>query len=124
MVSDDVVRLLIGVIGARLRAQHAGSARRGHAEGRPSALSGVICGAGAAFTSTIASAGMPPFAIHVLPQRMEKMTLVGTITIFFAAVNWMRIGAVFRARASSTCASLKISAALLPLAIASNFLGF
>ena len=34
---------------------------------------------------------MPPFAIHVLPQRMEKMRLVGTVTMFFAAVNVMRV---------------------------------
>ena len=34
---------------------------------------------------------MPPFSIHVLPQRMEKMRLVGTVTMFFAAVNVMRV---------------------------------
>ena len=59
--------------------------------GRPSAASGVFWGAGAGFTSTIASAGMPPFSIHVLPQRMEKMQLVGTTTMFFAAVNLMQV---------------------------------
>ena len=34
----------------------------------------MFWGAARRFTSTIASAGMPPFQIHMLPQRMEKMT--------------------------------------------------
>jgi len=91
--------------------------------GRPSAASGMFWGAGAGFTSTIASAGMPPFSIHVLPQRMEKMRLVGTITLFFAAVNLMRVVPYF-ALGHLTRDNLMISLALLPLAIAANFLGF
>jgi hypothetical protein len=84
---------------------------------------GVICGAGAAFTSTIASAGMPPFSIHVLPQRMEKMRLVGTVTMFFAAVNVMRLFPYY-GLGHLTRESLVVSLALAPLAIATNFLGF
>jgi uncharacterized membrane protein YfcA len=76
-----------------------------------------------AFTSTIASAGMPPFSIHVLPQRMEKMRLVGTVTMFFAAVNVLRIFPYF-GLGYLTRESLIVSAALMPLAIATNFLGF
>jgi uncharacterized membrane protein YfcA len=83
----------------------------------------MFWGGASAFTSTIASAGMPPFAVHVLPQRLEKMKLVGTITIFFAVTNWLRIipyvGLGYLNRES-----LMISAALLPLAMAFNFLGF
>lgn len=120
VVPDDAVRLLIGVIGVAFVLNiWFGKTPTG----RPSALSGVLCGAGSAFTSTIASAGMPPFAIHVLPQRMEKMKLVGTITIFFAAVNAMRTIPYF-ALGHLTYENLKISAALLPLALAFNFLGF
>jgi len=59
----------------------------------------------------------------VLPQRMEKMRLVGTITMFFAAVNLMRIVPYF-ALGHLTPENLVISLALLPLAIAANFLGF
>ncbi len=121
VVSDDVVRLIIGIIGtAFVLNTWFGKVPP---PGRPSTLSGVICGAGSAFTSTIASAGMPPFAIHVLPQRMEKMKLVGTITVFFAIVNLMRVAPYF-ALGHLNYENLKISAALLPLALAFNFLGF
>ena len=66
---------------------------------------------------------MPPFSVHVLPQRMEKLKLVGTVTIFFAAVNAMRVVPYF-ALGELNLANLKISLVLLPLAIATNFLGF
>lgn len=121
VVSDDVVRLIIGLIGVAFVLNIWFG--KMPPPGRPSAASGAFWGAGSAFTSTIASAGMPPFAIHVLPQRMEKMKLVGTITIFFAAVNMMRVVPYF-ALGHLTRDNLMISAVLLPLALAFNFLGF
>src|SRR3954452_16395208 len=121
VVPDDVVRLLIGVIGIAFVLNIWFG--KMPPPGRPSAASGGFWGAGSAFTSTIASAGMPPFAIHVLPQRMEKLKLVGTITIFFAAVNMMR-GVPYFALGERNLANQKISLVLLPLAIATNFLGF
>src|SRR6476661_1286561 len=121
VVPDNVVRLLIGVIGV-VFILNVWFGKMPPPR-RPSALSGVLCGAGAAFTSTIASAGMPPFALHVLPQRMDKMRLVGTITMFFAAVNLMRL-VPYYGLGQLTRETLLISAALMPLAIASNFLGF
>lgn len=121
VVPDNVVRLIIGVIGVTFVLNSWFG--KVPPPGRPSAASGVFWGAGAGFTSTIASAGMPPFSIHVLPQRMEKMRLVGTITLFFAAVNLMRVVPYF-ALGHLTRDNLMISLTLLPLAIAANFLGF
>ena len=121
VVPDNVVRLIIGVIGVTFVLNSWFG--KVPPPGRPSAASGVFWGAGAGFTSTIASAGMPPFSIHVLPQRMEKMRLVGTITMFFAAVNLMRVVPYF-ALGHLTHDNLMISLTLLPLAIAANFLGF
>jgi len=121
VMPDNVVRLIIGVIGVTFVLNSWFG--KVPPPGRPSAASGVFWGAGAGFTSTIASAGMPPFSIHVLPQRMEKMRLVGTITMFFAAVNLMRVVPYF-ALGHLTRDNLMISLALLPLAIAANFLGF
>jgi uncharacterized protein len=121
VVPDDVVRLIIGVIGTGFVLNLWFG--RMPPPGRPSAASGVFWGAGSAFTSTIASAGMPPFAVHVLPQRLDKLKLVGTITIFFAAVNAMRVVPYF-ALGHLNRETLMISAAMLPLALATNFLGF
>jgi uncharacterized membrane protein YfcA len=121
VVSDDVVRFAIGLIGVGFVL----NVWFGQLPppGRPSALSGVVWGAGAGFTSAIASAGSPPYSVHILPQRMEKMKLVGTTTLFFAAVNVMKVAPYF-ALGQLNLENLLISATLLPLALATNFLGF
>ena len=121
VVPDDAVRLLIGAIGV-LFVLNVWFGKMPPPR-RPSAASGVFWGGASAFTSTIASAGMPPFAVHVLPQRMDKMRLVGTITMFFAAVNLMRL-VPYYGLGQLTRETLLISVALMPLAIATNFLGF
>jgi len=121
IVPDDVVRVTIGVIGA-VFVLHAWLGRQPTLT-KPTAASGVFWGAGAGFTSTIAQAGTPPFAAHILPQHLAKMTLVGTTTMFFASVNVMKIVPYFALRQFSG-KTLVVSALLLPLAIATNFLGF
>src|SRR2546423_1502977 len=121
IVPDDVVRLIIGVIGVPFVLNvWFGKMPPPY---RPSALSGVFWGAGSGFTSAIASAGMPPFSVHILPQRMDKLRLVGTATMFFAAVNVMRI-APYAGLGHLSRETLLISLALMPLAVATNFLGF
>jgi uncharacterized membrane protein YfcA len=76
----------------------------------------------AGFTSTLSQAGGPPFQVYVLPQRLPKLTLVGTYTIYFAALNWLKIGPYFALGQFSTT-SLTTSVLLLPVAILANFLG-
>ena len=60
--------------------------------------------------------------MFVLPQRLEKMIFVGTTVMFFAAANVMKVAPYFALGQFST-AGLATSAALFPLAIASNYLG-
>jgi len=123
-ISDSMVRVAIGVItilfllynwiGARLLAQ---------AQRAPSRLRGTLWGIASGFTSTLCQAGGPPFQMHVLPQNLAKMTFVGTTAVFFAAVNWLKVVPYFALGQFST-AGLGTSLALLPLAVATNFLGF
>jgi hypothetical protein len=54
---------------------------------------------------------------------MDKMRLVGTVTMFFAAVNVMRL-VPYYGLGQLTRETLLVSLALMPLAIATNFLGF
>jgi uncharacterized protein len=89
---------------------------------RPHPLMGVLWGALSAFTSTLIQVGAPPFQIHMLPQRLDKFTLVGTTVIFFAILNWMKVIPYF-ALGEFSARNLATSAILLPLAVATNFLG-
>ena len=74
------------------------------------------------FTSTIIQVGAPPYQIHILPQRLDTLTLVGTTIMFFGVVNAMKV-APYLALGQFSTHGLATSAALLPLAIATNFLG-
>ena len=58
---------------------------------RPSVPVGMFWGSLAGFTSTIIQVGAPPYQIHILPQRLDKLTLIGTTIIFFALVNVMKL---------------------------------
>lgn len=120
-VSDAHVRLMVGLIGVCF-VLYAWFGRVPAQARRPSAASGVFWGALSGFTSTLAQAGAPPFQVHMLPQRLDKLTLVGTNMIFFALVNWMKIVPYF-ALDQFTAENLATSALLLPLAVATNFLG-
>jgi hypothetical protein len=76
----------------------------------------------AGFMSTLIQVGTPPYQIHVLPQRLDKLTLVGTTVMFFAFMNLIKIVPYF-ALGQFSPRSLATSLALLPLAVAANFLG-
>jgi uncharacterized protein len=89
---------------------------------RPSAASGMFWGSLAGFTSTIIQVGGPPYQVHILPQRLDKLTLIGTTIIFFALVNVMKI-APYAALGQFSTRTLATSLVLLPLAIASNLFG-
>jgi uncharacterized protein len=120
-VSDAFVRLVIGVIGVSF-ALIAWFGRQGAEAKKPGVAGGVFWGVVAGFTSTLSQAGGPPFQVYVLPQRLPKLTLVGTYTIYFAALNWLKIGPYFALGQFSTT-SLTTSVLLLPVAILANFLG-
>ena len=89
---------------------------------RPPLLLALFWGSLSGFMSTLVQVGAPPYQIHILPQRLDKMTLVGTTVIFFAFVNLMKV-VPYLALGQFSPKNLATSAALLPLAVAANFFG-
>jgi len=89
---------------------------------RPSVAVGMFWGSLAGFTSTIIQVGAPPYQVHILPQRLDKLTLIGTTIIFFALVNVMKLAPYF-ALGQFSPRTLATPAVLLPFAVATNFLG-
>ena len=120
-VSDDAIRILIGVIAlgflasAWLRMEHA-------APKQSSVPGGLFWGAVSGFTSFASQGGGPPFQVYTLPQQLPKMVFVGTTTIFFAAVNAMKIVPYFML-AQFSAKNFSTSLALLPMAVLANFAG-
>ena len=120
-VGDAVVRLAIGATALGF-VFHSWLARPTVQLKRPSVPHGVFWGSISGFTSTLCQAGGPPFQIYVMPQRLEKLTFVGTMAIFFAVVNVAKVVPYFTLGQFST-AGLATSIALVPIAVVTNFLG-
>jgi hypothetical protein len=60
-------------------------------EKRPSAITGIIFSILSGFTSTLAHAGGPPATIYLLPQNLPRQVFVGTLVMFFTAVNLIKL---------------------------------
>lgn len=120
-VSDAVVRLAVGLIGIAF-VLNAWFGRMPEKVQQPRPLAGVFWGSLSGFTSTLVQAGSPPFQIFLLPQRLPKLTFVGTNAIFFAFNNVLKIVPYF-ALGQFSAQTMKISLMMLPLAIVTNFLG-
>jgi uncharacterized membrane protein YfcA len=120
-LSDTVVRLAIGVIGLAF-VLNSWFGKTAIEPKPPKAAAGVFWGGVSGFTSTLVQAGSPPFQVFMLPQRLPKLVFVGTNAIFFALTNLLKVIPYFALGQFST-ETLTISLWLLPLAIATNFLG-
>ena len=82
----------------------------------------LLCGSLSGFTSFVSHAGAPPFQVYVMPQYLEPRIFAGTATMFFAAVNLLKVPPYFLLGQFSRD-NLIVSASLLPLAILSTFAG-
>jgi uncharacterized protein len=120
-VSDSHVRLALGLITLAFVLNVWFGAENKIAT-RPSAASGVIWGSLSGFTSMITHAGAPPFQMHMLPQRLDRIVFAATAGVFFAAVNAIKVLPYFMLGQFST-ENLATSAVLFPFAIATNLLG-
>ncbi len=116
------VEAAVGVIAIgfglqRIWAEHHGVPARlgGTAEG-------VAMGAAAGFTSQIAHAGGPPFQMHVLPRKLPRDVFIGTSSVFFALINWLKVPAYW-ALGAFTPANLWLAGALMPAALLSTWAG-
>jgi uncharacterized membrane protein YfcA len=92
-VPSDAVKLLVAGIGisylvTAIRQRMA----KGAVPAKPADLPrGIFWGTLAGITSYVSHAGGPPFQAYVLPQKLDKMVYLGTVTIFFAVVNLLKV---------------------------------
>jgi uncharacterized membrane protein YfcA len=122
-VSSAAVEFALGVISLAFGSRQLWITWRGVIrEHKSSDVAGVAWGATAGFTSQIAHAGGVPFQIYMLPKRLERDVLIGTSSLFFAAMNWMKVPA-YAALGQFTRANMATSVVLFPLAVASTVVG-
>jgi uncharacterized membrane protein YfcA len=69
----------------------------------------------AGFTSTQIHAGGAPLSIYMLPQKLDKIILVGTMAIFLAVMNYLKL-IPYALMGALTAENLTTSLVLMPLA--------
>ncbi len=123
-VSDAVIALAVGVISVAFAIRRL-VLERGSVPPDPvpgSTPRGLFWGWVTGFTSMIAHAGGPPFQIYVMPQKLPRDVFVGTGSILFAIINWIKVPP-YLALGQFTPENMSTAAALVPVAIASTWAG-
>jgi uncharacterized membrane protein YfcA len=116
------IRLAIGLIATLFVLRHWTAKYLEHWTPKPNVATGIIFGTLGGVTTMLANAGGPAWQIHLLPQKLEKLPYIGTVSILFAASNLVKIPGFFTL-GFLTRDNLLIGLTLVPIAIASNYAG-
>jgi uncharacterized membrane protein YfcA len=116
------IRLAIGLIATLFVLQHWLSRRFERYAPRPGVATGLIFGTIGGITTMLANAGGPAWQIHLLPQKLDKLPYIGTISILFAASNLIKIPG-FATLGFLTPENLVVGLALVPVAVLANYAG-
>jgi uncharacterized membrane protein YfcA len=82
---------------------------------------GSLFGFATGLTSQIAHAGGPPFQMWVTPRRLPHLVFIGTSSVLFALINWMKVPA-YVALGAFPHEVIVAAVLLMPLAIVSTLL--
>lgn len=91
MLGEDVIRILIGGIAVAFTINNVLGLAANRRQAGPSVAKGMFWSAVSGLTSFLAHAGGPPAMVYLLPQRMDKVRYVATISVFFAVVNAVKL---------------------------------
>ena len=121
-LSSAYVRLAVGLIAGLFVLRHWLGKRFERFVPRPSVLTGIVFGVIGGFTTMLANAGGPVWQMHLLPQRIDKLSYVGTFSVLFASSNLLKTPA-YGALGLLTRENLLVGAILLPVAVVANYIG-
>jgi uncharacterized protein len=116
------VRLAIGMIAGAFVVRHWLGTRFALLVPQANLFTGIAFGVLGGFTTMLANAGGPPWQMQLLPQRLDKLTYVGTFAMLFGISNILKLPA-FAALGQLTANNLAVGAVLLPLAVLANYAG-
>ena len=125
-LSEDAVRIVIGFISLVFALNYYIKLlihRKALPPEQDSPLKGGFWGAVGGFTSFGIHAGGPPINVYMLPLRLEKRLLMGTLALFFGAVNLVKVVPYLWLGQLNTT-SFVTSLALMPIAPLGVWLGF
>ena len=121
-MDDQAIRLMVGFIAIAFFIDFFRSGGEKAAARTFSDPIGYGLGTLAGFTSFVIHAGLPPVAMYLLPQRLDKRIHVGTIVILFFIINYAKI-LPYWWLGLFTPSNLTASLILMPLAPIGMFIG-
>lgn len=121
-VSDQVVALLIGVLGIGFCLNRWFWTSPQVKPAQTSLLKGIGWGTLSGFTSFVSHAGAPPYQIYMLPQQLPKLVFAGTTTILFTVINLAKV-VPYAALHPYSMSTLNLCFVLLPIAAIGTVIG-
>ena len=119
-LNENWIRVLVGCISCSFVTYSV--LRRPPAPAAPNLVKGYVCGATAGFTTFVAHAGGPPFAIYLLPLRLATAVYVGTTVVYFTVMNALKV-VPYAQLGLFDRRTLWTAAVLLPVAVGGMLLG-
>lgn len=116
------IRLAVGLIATLFVLRHWFASRFERYTPKPNKVTGIVFGTIGGFTTMLANAGGPAWQIHLLPQRLEKLPYIGTVSILFAASNIVKVPG-FATLGFLTRENLLVGLTLVPIAVVANYAG-
>ncbi len=121
-VTDAHVRLIVGIVTLIFVLNHWLGTSASRPPAQPRVAAGWFWGMLSGFTSFVSHSGGPPIQMYMLPQRLEKFLMAGTMIILFAVMNAAKLVPYFMLGQFDRT-NLMTSAALLPLAPIATYAG-
>ena len=113
-LSEDMVRIIFGLMSVSFSLNY-WFKQREKPKQKISKIRGGMWGAVSGFTSFGIHAGGPPINMYLLPQKLDKIILMGTMAIFFALVNIIKV-IPYTLQGQFSSINLLTSLVMMPLA--------
>tara|TARA_Y100000590_G_scaffold464504_1_gene634119 strand:- start:168 stop:905 length:738 start_codon:yes stop_codon:yes gene_type:complete len=120
-ISTDSIRIIVGIICILFIILTV--YQKNNKLFKPTKFKGKFWSLISGYTSTIIHAGGPPLSFYLLPQKLDKTTFVGTITLAFLFINLIKLIPYYFLNLL-IFSNLQVSLILSPLAPLSIFLGY
>ena len=119
--SENQIRLVVGIISILFVI--ISLIQKNNLALKPTKIKGIFWSSTAGYTSFLIHAGAPPMNFYMLPLKLDKTIYIGTTTFAYFIINSVKLIPYYFLDLL-TPSNLKISIALIPVAIVSVLIGY
>ena len=119
--SENQIRLVVGIISILFVI--ISLIQKNNLALKPTKIKGIFWSGTAGYTSFLIHAGAPPMNFYMLPLKLDKTIYIGTTTFAYFIINSVKLIPYYYLDLLAP-SNLKISIALIPVAILSVLLGY